>query len=350
MGTVKPRDVGLVLLGALLGVGIALLVRSAPRTASPSSDRSDEVAALERRVEDLQRRLADRPPALAAAPRHPDASATSEESEAKDATKPPTRSKKDARPPTTDGTAAPSQPPGVEEFVRFGTATAGGGSPVFVLSRERPEDLGPAPTVAEIPRLLESSERTDVQRALREIGRSRLREFLPTLTDLVNRPERRGDASTFIHTIADLKDRSWSPVQATGAPDTPIDGDLGTAWASKRPEMGIVTLDLEYDRAVRVDGVRVHETLAPGALVRIEVRGPDGAWEAVWSGEERPGPSPWWSEPPIRPTYYSTNAIRLVIDTDRVPGWNEIDAVELVGDGLRQWAARATASSSYSDP
>ena len=33
----------------------------------------------------------------------------------------------------------------------------------------------------------------------------------------------------------------------------------------------------------------------------------------------------------------------------RVPGWNEIDAVEVVGDGLRQWAATATASSSFSD-
>jgi hypothetical protein len=33
-----------------------------------------------------------------------------------------------------------------------------------------------------------------------------------------------------------------------------------------------------------------------------------------------------------------------------VPGWNEIDAVELIGDGIRQWAKSAAASSSFSDP
>jgi hypothetical protein len=101
---------------------------------------------------------------------------------------------------------------------------------------------------------------------------------------------------------------------------------------------------------VRVDGVRVHETLSPGALARIEVKGPDGAWDPVWIGEERREPSPCWSEPKLVPTLYASNAIRLVLDTNRAPGWNEIDAVELLGDGLRQWAVRATASSSYSDP
>ncbi len=43
------------------------------------------------------------------------------------------------------------------------------------------------------------------------------------------------------------------------------------------------------------------------------------------------------------------NEIRRV-ETKTVGGWNEIDAVELVGrDGSRQWATAATASSSYPD-
>ena len=38
------------------------------------------------------------------------------------------------------------------------------------------------------------------------------------------------------------------------------------------------------------------------------------------------------------------------LDTSRVPGWNEIDAVEIVGhDGSRQWASQAAASTSYAD-
>jgi len=35
-----------------------------------------------------------------------------------------------------------------------------------------------------------------------------------------------------------------------------------------------------------------------------------------------------------------------VLDTNRTPGWNEIDAVELIGGGA-QWAKQATASSTY---
>jgi len=41
----------------------------------------------------------------------------------------------------------------------------------------------------------------------------------------------------------------------------------------------------------------------------------------------------------------------VYLDRRRVPGWNEIDAVELVGrDGSRQWATSAIASSSYAEP
>ena len=41
----------------------------------------------------------------------------------------------------------------------------------------------------------------------------------------------------------------------------------------------------------------------------------------------------------------------LHLDTTRVSGWNEIDAVELIGrDGSRQWATSAKASSSYAGP
>ena len=46
----------------------------------------------------------------------------------------------------------------------------------------------------------------------------------------------------------------------------------------------------------------------------------------------------------------SASGVRVYLDTQRVPGWNEIDAVELVGrDGSRQWAAHARASSSFAD-
>ena len=38
-----------------------------------------------------------------------------------------------------------------------------------------------------------------------------------------------------------------------------------------------------------------------------------------------------------------------ILFADRVPDWNELDAVELEGDGIRQWVSEAKASSSYAD-
>jgi hypothetical protein len=46
-------------------------------------------------------------------------------------------------------------------------------------------------------------------------------------------------------------------------------------------------------------------------------------------------------------TSFPTARIRIVLDTDRSTGWNEIDAVELTGPDGRSWAQSATASSTY---
>jgi len=46
----------------------------------------------------------------------------------------------------------------------------------------------------------------------------------------------------------------------------------------------------------------------------------------------------------------TAKVIKVYLDTKRRHGWNEIDAVELVGrDETRQWASSAKASSSYAD-
>ena len=46
-------------------------------------------------------------------------------------------------------------------------------------------------------------------------------------------------------------------------------------------------------------------------------------------------------------TAFAVSAVRIVLDTTRSAGWNEIDAVELVGPQGRAWASEARASSSY---
>ena len=55
-------------------------------------------------------------------------------------------------------------------------------------------------------------------------------------------------------------------------------------------------------------------------------------------------------EVPRLRTEVTARTVKLYLDSAGVPGWNEIDAVELVGrDGSHQWARSATASSTYAE-
>lgn len=353
----RARDVGLVVLGACLGAGLAWALLDGARggpVGEGGGDAARETAALRERVAALERELVARPAPLAAAPRRPaadaDAAAAADEPVA---TPPEAGPRRRPKARGDDAAAAPGEAAGdapvpLESLlggpggtVQFGN---GGG---WIRSEPPP---GPPLDPSDVRRLLDDGTDASLVRAAQEVMRSRDRSFLGDLIDRVNRPEHRAAAPQVIPTIASLKDRPWSALQATGAPDTPIDGDHGTAWASKGPDMGNVTLELTYDRTVRVDAVRIHETLAPGAVAKIEAFGPDRTWVTLWEGTSTVRPSPSFFEPPVAATSFATDRIRLTLDTNRVAGWNEIDAVELVGDGWRQWASGASASSSYADP
>ncbi len=158
-----------------------------------------------------------------------------------------------------------------------------------------------------------------------------------------------GGRQTVSNALADAKSAAWSAAQLVGPPDTSIAGDHRSAWASKAPDMGHVTIELGFADSVRPDAVRIHETFHPGAVIEIQVSEGGGDWITLWAGVADPAPAPRWFEPTLASSAGRVDRVRLVLNTDRVAGWNEIDAVALVGDGLEQWASTATASSSYSD-
>jgi hypothetical protein len=144
---------------------------------------------------------------------------------------------------------------------------------------------------------------------------------------------------------------SWSPQQAAGAPNTPQMGDQHTAWASlgtSSPEW----LVLDYKDAVVPTRVDVYENHSPGAINKVTVFDEAGNESTAWSGVD-PTPTTIISGPtPVSRIPLSsrikTRRIKLYIASDKVPGWNEIDAVGLVdGSGQAQWARRVTASSTY---
>lgn len=145
--------------------------------------------------------------------------------------------------------------------------------------------------------------------------------------------------------------RPWGPEQATGAPDSVAGLDDEAAWASMSADGGREWIELHFAAPVEATAVRVYENLNPGAIDEIRLYDADGI-----ELHREPSPTTMPTTRSAMPSEYpiacdaAISAVRLEIDSDRVTGWNEIDAVGLV-DVTREvvWAASATASSSYAD-
>jgi hypothetical protein len=142
--------------------------------------------------------------------------------------------------------------------------------------------------------------------------------------------------------------RGWAPEQATGPADTPRAGDAQTAWATWQADAPGEWLELTYDRSVAIAEIQVHENDQPGAIARVLVGETASALVPVWQG-------PYTVKGDrnllkIRAGGVRGRVVRLELASERIPGWNEIDAVEVIADdGTRQWASGARASSSYAD-
>lgn len=125
----------------------------------------------------------------------------------------------------------------------------------------------------------------------------------------------------------------WAATQATGRPDTPVCGDINTAWAASCENCAMEWIDLSYDIPVLPVAVRVHETFNPGSLVRIEAfpHG-GGAPVTLWAGRDPNCACPGVAD--IRldgQKNVTTRLLRIFVDERLAPGWSEIDAVQLIG-------------------
>ncbi len=158
--------------------------------------------------------------------------------------------------------------------------------------------------------------------------------------------------TTFLPTFAPAarQGRAWGPEQVIGPPDTMQAGDVSTAWAPRQPDGGAEWLKVDYERETQVSEVIVRETYNPGAIVKVTAILPNGEEALLWDGEEPPAEAPVDRSFPAMHSKVVAKSIKIYLDTKKVSGWNEIDAVELIGaDGSRQWATAASASSSYAD-
>jgi len=123
---------------------------------------------------------------------------------------------------------------------------------------------------------------------------------------------------------------SYSANQAAGAPNVDNYGDNGAAWAPKTPDGGIEWLDLKYPKPVYATEVRVRESCGSGAVIKVEVYDEKGAAHSVWQGNDPTKGLNYFVKFPK--TAFKSDRVKITLATNVVPGWNEIDAVQLVGN------------------
>ena len=141
---------------------------------------------------------------------------------------------------------------------------------------------------------------------------------------------------------------NYHPMRTAGPPNARLGRDDVNAWATRSEPMGRQWLELTYEKPQTVHTIRIIENCAPGAVAEVITIDPRGTRRTVWQGND-PTTTAGAFDVRISETSYPVAAVRVVIDTNRRRGWNEIDAVEIVGSKGRAWASRATASSYYQD-
>ena len=139
--------------------------------------------------------------------------------------------------------------------------------------------------------------------------------------------------ATSAEASSEYGDSSWSAQQATGEPNSLDGGDLPTAWAAASADSQVESLVLAFDVPVIPAGIEIYESYNPGAIVSIEVLDLNtDEWVVVWAGTaDTVGENVAIFSPALTSVEFATSQVRLTIDEPAVTGWNEIDAVKLIG-------------------
>ena len=159
--------------------------------------------------------------------------------------------------------------------------------------------------------------------------------FVPTVpedTQFIADP--RGQWASAAEASSEYTPAKYCAKQAIGAPNVASYGDRPEAWASKTADGGEEWLQLTFARPVHASAVRVRQTFNPGAIVKVEAFAADGRSAMVWSGRDLtiyPKNQTAWFVATFDPPSFPVVAVKLTLDSATVKGWNEIDAVQLVG-------------------
>lgn len=164
--------------------------------------------------------------------------------------------------------------------------------------------------------------------------------LVPETTDEVNPEDRFPIAGVLkqwaisAEASSEFSSPEWSAAQALGPPDSPGCGDYQFAWASAASD-SVETLVLEYTALVYPLEIVVYESFNPDQVVKVEVLDPErGGFYTVLQKNplQVDRPCPFELVIPVEGINFRTNTVRITLDQSQLGlGWNEIDAVELIG-------------------
>ena len=117
--------------------------------------------------------------------------------------------------------------------------------------------------------------------------------------------------------------------QALGPPDVfPIYGDNPAAWAPSGADNGTHWVDLRFDGSLAT-AVVIVETSGTGAVSRVDDTTDPTAHVTLWEGETI-APARARALRLTLPSSRPITSVRVFLDTERVSGWNELDAIGLI--------------------
>jgi polar amino acid transport system substrate-binding protein len=129
-------------------------------------------------------------------------------------------------------------------------------------------------------------------------------------------------------------DPGWSAMQATGMPNTERCGDNDTAWASASSS-GVDWLEVRYSVPMRPSRVNIVQSFGPDQVVKVELHDTAGTYHTIYTGQPLSQEQcPYTLSIPVDGADYGVVGIRITVDQSVIGGWNQIDAVELVGSAV----------------
>jgi hypothetical protein len=142
-------------------------------------------------------------------------------------------------------------------------------------------------------------------------------------------------SSTYANDKSPASTAAYTPNMVTGMPNVERYSDNGNAWASETADKGIEWLEVKFAKPVNATGLRVRQNNAPGAIIKIELIDEGGAKHPLWAGIDDTKyeyNKIAWLDRKFDKTSYRVTGLKLTLATNAVVGWNEIDAVQIVGD------------------